>query len=381
MNQNEKNDKWLDEIRHEMADFKKAAPASGRDRFLLAVAQRKAAASVPKKTGLLPLIYRAVAAVAVIVLSIGLWKFFPSNEELQQPADVAITPHVEMPGDREIDNGNNPEVLTSNYRHDKFLEHPLTTGKVDVDTMNDEQIKTETIEEESRQIKDVEEKPGVFSDKDQDEIEKKLLLTADSNHKKKRSLGFGLNIGSRLANIEDIPNIDTAPDPLFGLGGVLNNNENIYDMLNHHSWSFGISVNKQINERLSVESGIVYTSLISHAQTTHNRLLKQSLNYIGVPLRLNVKLLDMNRWHLYAVGGGMAERCIAAYLDGKSFSINELQWSIGAAVGGQYNLTRKVGLYLEPGVNYYFDDHSGIESQRTERPLNINLHMGLRFTY
>lgn len=380
MNQNEKNDKWLDEIRHEMADFKKAAPASGRDRFLSAVAQRKAAASVPKKTGLLPLIYRAVAAVAVIVLSIGLWKFFPSNEELQQPADVAITPHVEMPGDREIDNGNNPEVLTSNYRHDKALEHPLTTGKVDVDTMHDEQIKTETIEE-SRQIKEVEETPGVFSDKDQDEIEKKLLLTADSNHKKKRSLGFGLNIGSRLANNEDISELQTGIYPWYGSEGLLNNNEDIYDMQNHHSWSFGISVNKQINERLSVESGIVYTSLISHAQTTHNRLLKQSLNYIGVPLRLNVKLLDMNRWHLYAVGGGMAERCIAAYLDGKSFSINELQWSIGAAVGGQYNLTRKVGLYLEPGVNYYFDDHSGIESQRTERPLNINLHMGLRFTY
>ena len=38
----------------------------------------------------------------------------------------------------------------------------------------------------------------------------------------------------------------------------------------------------------------------------------------------------------------------------------------------------KVGLYAEPGLNYYFDNGSPVENVFKSRPLNFNLTLGLR---
>ena len=51
------------------------------------------------------------------------------------------------------------------------------------------------------------------------------------------------------------------------------------------------------------------------------------------------------------------------------------------AVGAQVNFTRQIGLYIEPGIAYYFDDGSDIETFRKEHPLNFNLQLGLRFSF
>ena len=34
------------------------------------------------------------------------------------------------------------------------------------------------------------------------------------------------------------------------------------------------------------------------------------------------------------------------------------------AVGAQYNISSRVGIYVEPGVSYFFDDGSDIETIR-----------------
>ena len=56
-------------------------------------------------------------------------------------------------------------------------------------------------------------------------------------------------------------------------------------------------------------------------------------------------------------------------------------YRIKAAVGAQFNATDHVGLYVEPGVSYFFDDGSKVQTIRKERPCNFNLQAGLRFTY
>lgn len=90
----------------------------------------------------------------------------------------------------------------------------------------------------------------------------------------------------------------------------------------------------------------------------------------------------------------MLEKCVSGTLEtvyvinneereseSHSLKVSSLQWSVSAAVGAQVNFTRQLGLYVEPGVVYYFDDHSGIETIRKEHPLNFNLQMGLRFSF
>ena len=43
-------------------------------------------------------------------------------------------------------------------------------------------------------------------------------------------------------------------------------------------------------------------------------------------------------------------------------------------------ITEKFGIYAEPGVVYYFDDGSNVNTIRKEHPFNFNIQLGVRFT-
>jgi len=64
----------------------------------------------------------------------------------------------------------------------------------------------------------------------------------------------------------------------------------------------------------------------------------------------------------------------------RSLDIDPIQWSVLANVGMQVDMTRQLALYMEPGIVYYFDDHTSISTIRKEHPFNFNLQVGLRFS-
>lgn len=47
----------------------------------------------------------------------------------------------------------------------------------------------------------------------------------------------------------------------------------------------------------------------------------------------------------------------------------------------QLDITRHIGVYIEPGISYYFDNNSDVRNIYKDRPLNFNLNIGLRFTF
>ena len=55
------------------------------------------------------------------------------------------------------------------------------------------------------------------------------------------------------------------------------------------------------------------------------------------------------------------------------------QWSMSLGLGIQYDLTPHLGIYMEPSLQYFYDDDSNLKSYRTEHPLSITLPLGLRF--
>ena len=55
------------------------------------------------------------------------------------------------------------------------------------------------------------------------------------------------------------------------------------------------------------------------------------------------------------------------------------QWSMSLGLGIQYDLTPHLGIYMEPSLQYFFDDGSNLKSYRTEHPLSITLPLGIRF--
>mgnify|MGYP000010645216 FL=1 len=64
----------------------------------------------------------------------------------------------------------------------------------------------------------------------------------------------------------------------------------------------------------------------------------------------------------------------------ENVKVKPLQWSLSAAAGAQFKITEKLGIYAEPGVVYYFDDGSNVNTIRKEHPFNFNIQLGVRFT-
>lgn len=151
----------------------------------------------------------------------------------------------------------------------------------------------------------------------------------------------------------------------------------------------GVSLRWTLNEKWALESGLTYT-MLSTDLSLGNQSGEQKLHYVGIPLKASREVWSDKRWHVYAMAGGAVEKCVYGSLKmndkwnmsdvNQRLEVDELQWSLQASVGAQYRLAERVGVYVEPGVAYYFDDGSKIETIRKDKPLNFNLQVGLRFT-
>jgi Opacity protein and related surface antigens len=146
----------------------------------------------------------------------------------------------------------------------------------------------------------------------------------------------------------------------------------------------GVSLRKEIGNGFSVETGLSYTFLKSDIiQSTQQGEVKgeQKLHYLGIPVKANWDFINNKNFTLYLSAGGTVEKCIYGKILDKKNTVKELQLSLNGGVGAQYNLTKHVGIYIEPGVSYFFDDGSKVETIRKETPFNFNLQGGVRFMY
>ena len=55
-----------------------------------------------------------------------------------------------------------------------------------------------------------------------------------------------------------------------------------------------------------------------------------------------------------------------------------MQYSVGAGIGVEFMLANHLGLYLDPGFRYYFDNGQPV-SIRTQQPFMMNFELGFRF--
>lgn len=184
-----------------------------------------------------------------------------------------------------------------------------------------------------------------------------------------------------------------------GYAGVMQSNSSNEISSNVKNWQpiqVGMSVAYSFTDRLSIESGLTYSCLISDLSSgtpLGNYDIRQTLHYIGLPLALRYDFLKIKGFSLYASAGGQMEKCVAGktrtdyFVDGKKVSsengrimVEPLQWSVNAYVGAQYSFNRLVGLYVEPGAAYYFRNGSPVNCIYSERPFNFSLRAGLRFS-
>lgn len=185
--------------------------------------------------------------------------------------------------------------------------------------------------------------------------------------------------------------------PLLGIL-LFNQGEQIETDIKHRlPVRAGISFTYRLNDRLGIESGISYTNLTSdirEGSEDHYLTARQRLHYIGIPLNMKYRILSWKRLSLYASAGVLAEKCVSANLDrevvldrqttgSETEKLHEkpMQWSANASLGLQCDIIEPVGLFVEPGISYYFKDGTTLQTIYKDKPLNMNLNLGIRLTF
>ena len=158
--------------------------------------------------------------------------------------------------------------------------------------------------------------------------------------------------------------------------------------------SIQLTLSRQLNRQLSVETGLSYT-LLKSTNTTGNPTAyiqeQQRLHYLGIPLRMGWQWYSHAPLSFYTSAGVMMEMPVHSTLnvnhvvnDMNTYSKQDklsvpLQWSTSVGVGIQYDITPHIGFYLEPSLQYFFNDGSSIKSYRTEHRFSVTLPLGIRF--
>ncbi|QIU95237.1 outer membrane beta-barrel protein [Bacteroides faecium] len=420
----EEKELWMNKLKEKLADYSEPTPASGWEQL-----EKELMPPVERK--IYPYRKWMMAAAAVILLAVvsSVSLYFlgtPAADEMRhiQTPTLASTPDA-LPGVQQPDmQGTSVEpVLRPVTREDRLAkaDRNVPEHKTQVDDEPIVKDKPESVIEENEPGKAVDEvKPTEETNAGQTQTQAKdterptasnrprrpsskdkYHIPTEKASSRKGTWSMGLGVGnsggassevgsgvypSRVSMLSvsngllQIPNDQTV---VFEDGvPYLRQAKQVVDIEHHQPISFGLSVRKALGRGFSLESGLTYTLLSSDAKLADaDQKIEQKLHYIGIPLRANWNFLDKKLVTLYVSGGGMVEKCVYGKLGSEKETVKPLQFSVSGAVGAQLNATKRVGIYVEPGVAYYFDDGSDTQTIRKENPFNFNIQAGIRLTY
>ena len=382
MKENLHNNQWLDEIRNEMQDFEAPIPANGWERL---------SSSLPsEKKPMIGKRWIGAAASLLLCAMLGGGYYFFGNEP------DAVTTQTEIEENQPSLDQNAPFIPHEEPAQQlAYQQNTILLKKekhTDITAVNLEPIIDRAEHEEERVIvahqEETREKTDtIISTFNRDE-EKVLLAMNEVRAKTKKDAGwsFGLHLGGHgsLMDSEMAPGSESMSDPTYN-GNIGTNipeeKDEVIDSNHHSSWSFGLSVERKILPRTSVETGLVYTILTSDVKMKFSGIQSQKIQYIGIPMKINYQIAGTQQYQFYASGGFMIERVLSARRDDTEIDVNPWQWSSNLSIGGQFHISNHLSLYLEPGVSWYFNADTSAPSLRSESPVYFNIRGGFRFSY
>jgi len=155
-------------------------------------------------------------------------------------------------------------------------------------------------------------------------------------------------------------------------------------------FTVGIGARFHLTPRLSLGTGLDYSLLTRTFAGSYQAVsgsVSHTMHYLGIPVKLYYDIISSDKIGFYVYGGGEIEYCVSNQYRlfsnpdiVKSYPVSGPQFSAGGGLGVEFRLTRRVGLYFDPGVNYYFPGNQP-KSIRTEKPFLLNFDAGVRFNF
>lgn len=382
-----------------------------------------------------------VLFLLLIAIPTAVWKLLQKEEPTEQPATARKTssePHqpkpvVERPNDKPVyaAAGKRPSSSPVNYQTEAVVQ-PDSIPYHAIEERTDTLTETAQEEESPRDTLIYQPLPTLPSNE-----EYHLTVTTKSEPSDKWDLKLAYNgqIGQRddylaattvgkgsfdAATNSPIP-VEQVFDNWIGYNYFLNNSPYVSDdpetrsliniatqnsainggkMEAQHEHQLPITIqlllSHPLSQHLSIETGLSYTRLSSTINTGSSQAYiqeRQRIHYLGVPLRLGWQWYSKAHLSLYSSAGLMLELPIRSITDVNYISNgsttyhsestlnapNQLSTTLG--IGLQYDFTPHLGIYLEPSLQYFFDDGSDIKTYRTEHPLSVTLPLGIRFRW
>lgn len=428
-----KDELWLKKLKEQMDDYIEPVPVSGWERL----EKELSAARKPRHAQPRMVTFRrwAVAAAAVLlaaVSSVSLWLLqSPVGDEVRNMSASALAvapdvlpeqatpalqteptpPTLRVTEDATITSHQTRRSLVAQHIETETVEqHIETEEETEQEMRHENPDKTESMK--PQQAEEPTAKNNVRKERYRPSGRDKLHLPDKSKSKSSsKGVGVGLFIGNtgNLLSANGEERKDVAFDSSIngdnqyfssvidgavvipegqelviknGMLYIQNREKRIADIDHKQPLSFGVSVRKNLAKGFSVESGLTYTYLASDIRYEGSAVTtSQKLHYIGIPVRGNWNFVDTKDFTMYVSAGGAVEKCVYGKIGTERETVKPVQFSVAGAVGAQYNINGRTGLYIEPGVSYFFDDGSPVQTIRKENPCNFTLQAGIRLTY
>lgn len=404
------SDEWLNKIHDRMSDYEVDEP----DELWASI--EAAQGSDMRRKGILVWVRRSVAVAAMLAAVISTAVYLMRDDialpKLAAPEMLSYQPTVPGLGTLPLTKVSSDRAVGGIIRHDKVVglsdvvmpqDSVCQNDAVAVSTVNEAQDTVDTVDSvdtvDIKTVRDITDTAGDY-------------IAAVKHNRRDNGGSFSLSMYTSggtgalfnnqsgynaILNSVGPQNSQWRDDPMLGIL-LFNQGKAVNSDIKHRlPVRAGISVVYNLNDRLGVESGLSYTNLtsdIKEGSGSHYYSAVQRLHYIGLPLNVKYRIWSWKSLDFYASGGGLVEKCVAATLDcdyfidnhkngGNDESISDRPWqfSVNASAGVQCNIVKSVGIYVEPGISYYFDDGSQLRTIYKDKPLNFNLNLGVRFLF
>lgn len=313
-------------------------------------------------------------------------------------------------GNRSANSYSETTSSASNSRDAKdSLSENETTSQTPETTAEEQPIQkqeTPTISE-NNETKISENKPKSDPFKDFDNRSKSfksiIRKSAGSGRIQLSLAGSGANFETSIANNAELPFssvIDRGDEPSKIYKSAALPIDELFEKLStsrhhHRPLTLGLYVRGDVYHKLGLEGGVLYHRLYSTFDSPRHSsgpTGNQTLEYIGIPLSLTYPIWEGGRLSLFASAGGQLAINVKRSVDIDNIedvyllntnnkfahTLDKAQWSLNAGIGLQYNILSRIGLFVQPQVNYYINNGSPVETIYKTTPLNVSINAGLK---
>ena len=415
-----KQEAWIKQLRDRLADHEEAAPAD----LWAGIEAKLAQQAAPKRPRIVPLWGRWAAAAAILAGVIMGGDYLmnqPDNGQMAISNGASQMVEVQKVDKNQTISETEATASSVVMKSQQFVAQlkqvvsSVVTNSDDQPVIAQEQpVEKQLAEliEQPVENQPIEEQPSKQQSSEKQPTAKKQLPTeddvireldrkiAEASNQSQSQAAFGLyasnGFGNQMSSNGVVMNPAMAANyslDNYRSSGTRGDGEVIYvanlaeEEKHYQPISFGLTTNIPIAPRFSIATGLVYTRLRSdfiRKMSDSEFKTEQTLHYIGIPVNLQYQIWNYRFLKIYASAGGQVDYNIKNQQK-QSFNSqtssdgrDRLQFSMQGAVGLQCDIIPMLGLYIEPGVKYYFNNGSDVRNYFKDKPTNFNLQVGLR---